>query len=329
MEKIRKLFLFIFILLFNFSNIFAQGGVAVNNTGVPPDHSAILDVSSNCKGLLIPRVILTSIYDTITIPNPALSLLVYNFGTVLFPAGFYYWNGSQWVIISNQNNISNTNPSTVTLFDDFVNGTWFDKGNNSGNFYEISGNFVSSNSSHIGSGVNSMFSETNHPGIARLNVSGNYIISFTRSNVDAIQNTIGLSFDNDFNIEISSRITYATSGAGDVLRAFYSLSSMMENTFPQIYLENNNGIKKVFYDKGSGSVDATPLTAFPNSNDWFKINFTKIGSTLIIKLNNDILYSGTTTSVGFFPVNINNYNVNSATLSLDIDYVLINYQVIR
>jgi hypothetical protein len=50
------------------------------------------------KGLLIPRVALTSTTDATTIQSPALSLLVYNLGTGgLTTAGYYYWNGSQWV----------------------------------------------------------------------------------------------------------------------------------------------------------------------------------------------------------------------------------------
>jgi len=50
------------------------------------------------KGLLIPRVELTSTTDQATIPSPAPSLLVYNLGTGgLTTAGYYYWDGSQWV----------------------------------------------------------------------------------------------------------------------------------------------------------------------------------------------------------------------------------------
>ena len=69
------------LLLLNFSNnIFAQN-VGINVTGTIPDNSAMLDISSSSKGLLIPRVSLTSSTDIITIPSPAVSLLVYNTGT--------------------------------------------------------------------------------------------------------------------------------------------------------------------------------------------------------------------------------------------------------
>jgi hypothetical protein len=66
--------------------------------GSPPDPSAGLDVNFTNKGLLIPRVALTSPTDASTISSPALSLLVYNTGTGgLTPAGYYYWDGSKWV----------------------------------------------------------------------------------------------------------------------------------------------------------------------------------------------------------------------------------------
>jgi hypothetical protein len=73
--------------------------VSISPTGNAPDNSAALDIRDYTnKGLLIPRIALTSNTDVTTIPSPALSLLVYNTGTGgLTPAGYYYWNGSIWV----------------------------------------------------------------------------------------------------------------------------------------------------------------------------------------------------------------------------------------
>jgi hypothetical protein len=72
--------------------------IGISVTGVVPDPSAGLDVNFTNKGVLIPRIALTSNTDVTTIPSPALSLLVYNTGTGgLTPAGYYYWDGSQWV----------------------------------------------------------------------------------------------------------------------------------------------------------------------------------------------------------------------------------------
>ncbi|MCX7728296.1 MAG: hypothetical protein N2203_02385 [Bacteroidia bacterium] len=76
------------------SVLFSQN-VGINPTGTPPNPSAGLDVDFTNKGLLIPRVALTSATDAATIPSPATSLLVYNTGTGgLAPAGYYYNAGT-------------------------------------------------------------------------------------------------------------------------------------------------------------------------------------------------------------------------------------------
>ncbi len=78
---------------------YSQQGVSVNTTGTPADTSAMLDVSSASKGLLIPRVSLISINDVTTIPSPAVSLLVYNTNASMTGGGtgFWYFNGTIWV----------------------------------------------------------------------------------------------------------------------------------------------------------------------------------------------------------------------------------------
>lgn len=71
--------------------------VSIQTDGSNPDPSAMLDVKSTDKGVLLPRVALTGANDIGTIPNPQPSLLVYNTGLGgLTPAGFYYWTGLQW-----------------------------------------------------------------------------------------------------------------------------------------------------------------------------------------------------------------------------------------
>ena len=98
-----KIILFIglgaFSLLLLTFNSFAQVGVAINTSGAAADNSALLDINSSTKGLLIPRVGLTSINDITTIPSPALSLLVYNTNVSMTggAVGFWYFNGAVWV----------------------------------------------------------------------------------------------------------------------------------------------------------------------------------------------------------------------------------------
>lgn len=73
--------------------------VGINTSGATPDASAALDIDYTDKGLLIPRVALTSTTDVVTIPAPATSLLVYNTnaGMTGGAVGFWYWDGTQWV----------------------------------------------------------------------------------------------------------------------------------------------------------------------------------------------------------------------------------------
>lgn len=73
--------------------------VGINPTGAVPNASAGLDVNFTNKGLLIPRVSLTSNVDVATIPSPAISLLVYNTNAAMASGGigYWYWSGAQWV----------------------------------------------------------------------------------------------------------------------------------------------------------------------------------------------------------------------------------------
>lgn len=85
--KKRTLF-FIFIL----SYCSAQAQIAIG--AVSPHASAALDITSHSKGLLIPRVVLKSLHDQVTIPSPAHSMLVFSIqdiGDQKGP-GYYWWN---------------------------------------------------------------------------------------------------------------------------------------------------------------------------------------------------------------------------------------------
>ena len=75
------------------ANLMASAQVAVNTDASNPDASAMLDVKSTDKGLLIPRMTET---ERNAITSPATGLLIYQTdGT----AGFYYYDGSKWGLI--------------------------------------------------------------------------------------------------------------------------------------------------------------------------------------------------------------------------------------
>jgi hypothetical protein len=94
MKKILFFLMLQTAVLFSFS----QGvGIGTNT----PNASAALDISASSKGLLMPRVALTSVNDITTIASPAAGLLVYNTATAgAAPAnvkpGYFFYTGSKW-----------------------------------------------------------------------------------------------------------------------------------------------------------------------------------------------------------------------------------------
>ena len=84
----------------------------------------MLDVVSANKGLLLPRVSLLGINDVSTIPNPAVSLVVYNTNVSMIGGaiGFWYWNGTQWVRFSGALGTTGNTGATGLAGTDGANG---------------------------------------------------------------------------------------------------------------------------------------------------------------------------------------------------------------
>ncbi|MDP1622770.1 MAG: tail fiber protein [Bacteroidales bacterium] len=83
----------ILLLIASAAMICSFGGraqVAINTDGSSPVASAMLDVKSTTKGILVPRM--TSAERGL-IASPATGLLVYQTNA---PAGYYYFNGTAW-----------------------------------------------------------------------------------------------------------------------------------------------------------------------------------------------------------------------------------------
>ena len=77
------------LLLSTFSATYGQG-VGVNEDGTDPDPSAILDVKSNSRGMLVPRLTKAA---KLGIPGPANGLLVYQTDDTI---GFWYYDINRW-----------------------------------------------------------------------------------------------------------------------------------------------------------------------------------------------------------------------------------------
>lgn len=79
--------------------------IGTNPTTIAP--SAVLDIESANKGVLFPRVALTSTTDVTTIASPATALTIYNTATAgtapnNVTPGYYYWNGTKWTKVATE-----------------------------------------------------------------------------------------------------------------------------------------------------------------------------------------------------------------------------------
>ncbi|SHG35721.1 hypothetical protein [Dysgonomonas macrotermitis] len=71
-----------------------------------PDISSVFDAVSSDKGILIPRVVLTSsTMDLDQVSGQPAGLMVFNSGGAL-AQGFYYWNGQEWRILTNATSVA-------------------------------------------------------------------------------------------------------------------------------------------------------------------------------------------------------------------------------
>jgi hypothetical protein len=114
-----KKILFIVSILFVGSFVKAQTGIGTTT----PNASAKLEVASSTQGFLPPRVALTAtnVFSPIVgTSSAATGLLVYNTASAgtapnnVVP-GYYYWNGTVWVQISNGLIIDNSKSAGFTL----------------------------------------------------------------------------------------------------------------------------------------------------------------------------------------------------------------------
>jgi len=160
--------------------LLGQAQVGVNTT--TPDASAALEIKNTGKGLLIPRVALTSLTDATTIANPAASLLVYNTSAGI-GTGYYFNAGStaapQWQRLVVQPSLDATNATVASL----GLSSW----RTNGNALTATGQFGSSSNNHLDL-------MTNNQTRARMTNAGEFIWGatapvLTGDLLDAVGNT--------------------------------------------------------------------------------------------------------------------------------------------
>ena len=114
---------------------FAQNNVGIGTNS--PKASAILDLESANKGLLIPRLKITDAATASPVTTPEKGLLVWNNFSAIANGngvGFYFWDGSQWQMlgldIEVDPKIATTTNKIVPFWNgtQLVNGTIYDHG---------------------------------------------------------------------------------------------------------------------------------------------------------------------------------------------------------
>ena len=94
---------------------FSQVGIGTDT----PSSGSVLDISSDDKGVLVPRMDIEDLDDILPVTGGSTtSLLVYNTYAAT-GIGFYYWNGSKWIGIDSERDWklegnANTTPGTST-----------------------------------------------------------------------------------------------------------------------------------------------------------------------------------------------------------------------
>lgn len=147
----KKIFSNLIVLIFSIFciNTSAQVGVAINTSGNAADSSAIFDVSSSNRGLLIPRM---TTNERNSILNPALGLQIFNTDIKCFE----FYNGSTWLIFSCGCTLP-TNPIAGSHFASDTHIVWNWNTVNSATGYKY--NFINDYSTAIDIGSNTSFSQ--------------------------------------------------------------------------------------------------------------------------------------------------------------------------
>ncbi|MES1216058.1 MAG: hypothetical protein ABUT20_11120, partial [Bacteroidota bacterium] len=96
------------LIAFLFSFLMYGQNVGINADGSAPDNSAMLDIKSTNKGLLIPRMT-QSQRDLIS--SPSIGLMIYQSDST---PGFYFYNGIAWMMVGGGNNVWSLNGNSGT-----------------------------------------------------------------------------------------------------------------------------------------------------------------------------------------------------------------------
>ena len=300
-----------------------QAQIAINTDNSPPDASAILDVKSTDKGILIPRMT-TAQRTNISAGNSANGLLVYDTTT----KSFWYYNGLIWseltkgiptAIVDADNDtkiqVEETTDEDKIRFD----VTGIEMAFMDGKTFNLKSNLTNPRSTFLGeeAGKSVVRGEDN--------VFMGYKSGF--SNIDGDKNTF-IGSNSGFNSVLGSENTYigtlsgynSASGSGNVLvgyRAGYGSINRSAN----VYLGRNtalynNGFRNVYVGEsaGKGNVNS-PGTGSYNVFLGYRAGESETGSN---RLHIGSGANSTTLIYGEFDTNKVGIGTTTPTTTLDV-----------
>ncbi len=268
-----------FFVITSATNAIAQN-IGINETGTAPDGSAILDVKSNDKGLLIPRIALSATNVSTPVSAPATSLMVYNTatagsGTVAVTPGFYYWDGTKWERIvtgvvsgggTDDQNLTGATLSGTTLQINIENG---------------SSTSVNLSSLQDGTGTDS---QTLSLSGNSLSISGGNSVTLT-DNVNDADNVVGNEYNT--NLSLSGTTLSVTDGGGN---QSVNLSSLQDGTGTDNQTLSVSGNTLTI---SSGNSVTLPSSGGSSDDDWYRVGSSSAPTSI-----NDNIYTQGKVGIG-------------------------------
>lgn len=313
--------------------VFSQS-LAINTDGAVADSSAILDVKSNSKGILIPR---TSSTSRLGIVNPANGLILYDTTT----STFWFYSGTAWNEIStgitNWTLTGNAGTDTAINFigttDNMplrlrLNDIWAGELNSDLKNYFIgdSAGMATTGIKNVGIGSQTLFNNTTGSwntavGTAALhsNTTGNYNDAFGFSALDS--NTTGAQ-NVAFGVQALRMNKTGFNNAATGTNALYSNISGSENTANGSHALNKNttggantavGIAALYYN--NSGFQNTAIGSYAHYFSRYGVRNTSIGSEALVSDSS----GNDNTAIGVYSLSENNnanFNVGIGNYSL-------------
>lgn len=229
-----KHYIFLLFTLF-YCNAYSQVGIGTDE----PHSSSLLDVFSQNKGVLIPRVSLVATNSSKPVDNPENSLLVYNTatnisGSTSVSPGFYYW-----------------------LKDNNQSGNWIRLAGESGQAWNIQGtdspSFSSTDNIYHKGNVAVGFDSTDEASLKKFEVKGDFKSSFSRSGQSVGIETKGVS-TNPFVLSLFNTSTQNNAGSYINLERTFTTMGSRSSSFHS-YINTSQD----FLSMSSSSITGTSI----------------------------------------------------------------------